>query len=79
MTERTLWHPVAQSSDVVSAPFSVLLLEQPLVLWRNAEGLVQSFVDRCPIVVHACPWGVWKTGIWNALITAGNSHREANA
>ena len=48
MTERTLWHPVAQSSDVVSAPFSVLLLEQPLVLWRNAEGLVQSFVDRCP-------------------------------
>lgn len=48
MTERTLWHPVAQSCDVVSAPFSVLLLEQPLVLWRNAEGLVQSFVDRCP-------------------------------
>ena len=48
MTERTLWHPVAQSSEVVSAPFSVLLLEQPLVLWRNTEGLVQSFVDRCP-------------------------------
>ena len=48
MTERTLWHPVAQSSDVVSAPFSVLVLEQPLVLWRNAKGLVQSFVDRCP-------------------------------
>ncbi|MPS94500.1 aromatic ring-hydroxylating dioxygenase subunit alpha [Comamonas sp.] len=48
MTERTLWHPVAQSSEVVSAPFSVRLLEQPLVLWRDAEGRVQSFVDRCP-------------------------------
>ena len=48
MTERTLWHPVAQSSDVVDAPLSVQLLEQPLVLWRNTEGQVQSFVDRCP-------------------------------
>ena len=48
MTERTLWHPVAQSSDVVDAPLSVQLLEQPLVLWRNTDGQVQSFVDRCP-------------------------------
>ncbi len=48
MTERTLWHPVAQSSEVVSAPLSVQLLEQPVVLWRNAEGQVQAFVDRCP-------------------------------
>ena len=48
MTERTLWHPVAQSSEVVSAPLPVQLLEQPVVLWRNAEGEVQAFVDRCP-------------------------------
>ena len=48
MTERTLWHPVAQTSEVVSAPLSVQLLEQPVVLWRNAEGEVQAFVDRCP-------------------------------
>lgn len=48
MTERSLWHPVAQSFEVVSAPLSVQLLEQPVVLWRNAEGEVQAFVDRCP-------------------------------
>lgn len=48
MTERTLWHPVAQSSEVVSAPLSVQLLEQSVVLWRNAEGQAQAFVDRCP-------------------------------
>ena len=48
MTERSLWHPVAQSSEVVTAPLPVQLLEQPLVLWRNAEGLVQAFNDRCP-------------------------------
>ena len=48
MTERSLWHPVAQSQEVVTAPLPVQLLEQPLVLWRNAEGLVQAFNDRCP-------------------------------
>lgn len=48
MTERTLWHPVAQSFEVVTAPLSVQLLDQALVLWRNADGVVQSFNDRCP-------------------------------
>ena len=48
MIERSLWHPVAQSQEVVTAPLPVQLLEQPLVLWRNAEGLVQAFNDRCP-------------------------------
>ena len=48
MTERTLWHPVAQSSEVVDAPLSVQLLNEAVVLWRNADGLAQAFVDRCP-------------------------------
>ena len=48
MTERTLWHPVAQSSDVVDAPLSVHLLIEAVVLWRNADGQAQAFVDRCP-------------------------------
>ena len=48
MTERTLWHPVAQSSEVVDAPLSVQLLNEAVVLWRNADGQTQAFVDRCP-------------------------------
>ena len=48
MTERTLWHPVAQSSEVVDAPLSVQLLNEAVVLWRNADGQAQAFVDRCP-------------------------------
>lgn len=48
MTERTLWHPVAQSSEVVDAPLSVQLLNEAVVLWRNVDGQAQAFVDRCP-------------------------------
>ena len=49
MIETSLWHPVAQSPEVVAdKPLPVQLLEQSLVLWRNAEGAVQAFVDRCP-------------------------------
>ncbi|QIL72168.1 aromatic ring-hydroxylating dioxygenase subunit alpha [Diaphorobacter sp. HDW4B] len=49
MTENTLWHPVAQSHEVLQdAPLSVKLLDQAVVLWRNNEGAVQAFVDRCP-------------------------------
>lgn len=49
MIENTLWHPVAQSHEVLQdTPLSVKLLEQAVVLWRNAEGVAQAFVDRCP-------------------------------
>lgn len=49
MIENTLWHPVAQSHEVVKdAPLSVTLLEQAVVLWRSDDGTAQAFVDRCP-------------------------------
>ena len=49
MTEKSLWHPVAQSHEVVgTAPLSVRLLEQAIVLWRDNDGAAQAFVDRCP-------------------------------
>ena len=49
MTENTLWHPAAQSHEVLKdAPLSVKLLDQAVVLWRDNEGAVQAFVDRCP-------------------------------
>ncbi|MCW0038091.1 Rieske (2Fe-2S) protein, partial [Acinetobacter baumannii] len=48
MIENSLWHPVAQAHEVVDAPLGVQLLDQPLVLWRDPQGQVRVFVDRCP-------------------------------
>lgn len=48
MMEKTQWHPVAMITDVKDAPVGVRLLAQDLVLWRDAAGQAQAFVDRCP-------------------------------
>ena len=48
MIENTFWHPVAQACDVVGAPLGVQLLGQPVVLWRDPQGQVRAFLDRCP-------------------------------
>lgn len=48
MIEACLFHPVALSSDVGTAPVAVELLDQPVVLWRDAQGTLQAFADRCP-------------------------------
>ena len=44
---RRCWHPVARSNEVSSNPIRVLLLGQPLVLYR-IKGAVVCFADRCP-------------------------------
>lgn len=48
MIETTLWHPVALAHAVEQAPLAVQLLQHALVLWRDGEGRVQAFTDRCP-------------------------------
>ncbi|MFY3383102.1 Rieske 2Fe-2S domain-containing protein [Paracidovorax sp. MALMAid1276] len=48
MVERSLWHPVALAGEVAQAPVAVQVLEQPVVLWRDAEGAVRAFADQCP-------------------------------
>lgn len=48
MVEKEHWHPVALCSDVAERPFAAMLLEQPLVLWRDSQGTVQAWADRCP-------------------------------
>lgn len=48
MIENTLWHPVAQAHEVSGAPLGVHLLGQPVVLWRDTQGEVRAFPDRCP-------------------------------
>ncbi len=46
--EHRHWHPVASATAVGTAPLAVQLLDQPLVLWRDAGGTVQAWADRCP-------------------------------
>lgn len=46
--EKNQWHPAALSSAVVEGPVPVRLLNEDLVLWRDAQGQAQAFVDRCP-------------------------------
>jgi len=48
MIERSLWHPVVGAASLGEAPMAVQLLEQPLVLWRDAVGVAHAFADRCP-------------------------------
>jgi vanillate O-demethylase monooxygenase subunit len=44
---RRCWHPVARSNEVTAEPTRVLLLGEPLVLYRS-NGKVACFLDRCP-------------------------------
>nr|WP_315185642.1 aromatic ring-hydroxylating dioxygenase subunit alpha [uncultured Albidiferax sp.] len=48
MIENTLWHPVAASADLADTPVAVVLLEQAVVLWRDAAGVAHAWADQCP-------------------------------
>ena len=48
MIEQSCWHPVAQATDLGTAPLGVTLLGQRLVLWRGDGGHLQAWDDRCP-------------------------------
>lgn len=45
---RNLWHPVAPSWQVGSAPVGVTRLGEQIALWRDAQGTVHAIEDRCP-------------------------------
>jgi phenylpropionate dioxygenase-like ring-hydroxylating dioxygenase large terminal subunit len=40
------WYPILWSKELTDKPMSVMLLDQPLVLWR-ANGKVSAFYDLC--------------------------------
>jgi phenylpropionate dioxygenase-like ring-hydroxylating dioxygenase large terminal subunit len=42
------WTPVLPISEIGSAPVSIELAGEPLVLFRNAEGSIIALLDRCP-------------------------------
>jgi phenylpropionate dioxygenase-like ring-hydroxylating dioxygenase large terminal subunit len=67
------WHPVAHSRDVAEKPLSVKLLDQQVVVWRSAKGIV-AFQDLClhrgtPLSLGwidsgqiVCPYHGWQYG-----------------
>ncbi|MFT3804657.1 MAG: aromatic ring-hydroxylating dioxygenase subunit alpha [Burkholderiaceae bacterium] len=51
MIEKRLFHPVASTEDLArrdGAAMAVRLLGEDLVVWRDGEGRVRAFADRCP-------------------------------
>ncbi len=42
------WYVVARSSEVKTQPLSVVLWNQPIVLYRECGGAVHALEDRCP-------------------------------
>ncbi len=43
------WWAVARSEEITSAkPINVDIGEQPIVLWRDHQGVVRALEDRCP-------------------------------
>ncbi len=48
LKEHSLWHPVLATNSLTDAPLAVTLLEQELVLWRDAAGLAHAWTDQCP-------------------------------
>lgn len=48
MTEKSWWWPVALEGDAHGGPVALQLLDEPLVLWRDAAGAPVLLTDRCP-------------------------------
>jgi nitrite reductase/ring-hydroxylating ferredoxin subunit len=48
-TKNDIWWAVARSEEVTSdKPISVDIGDQPIVLWRDKQGVVRALEDRCP-------------------------------
>jgi len=46
--ELTYWHPVCDSRQVQEDPLPVVLMDIPLVLWRDEDGMAHGLHDKCP-------------------------------
>ena len=74
MSERNWWWPVALADEAREAPVALRLLNEELVLWRNAAGEPVLLTDRCPHRgarlslgriregVLQCPYHGWRFG-----------------
>jgi phenylpropionate dioxygenase-like ring-hydroxylating dioxygenase large terminal subunit len=44
---RAFWHPVAYADAVKREPVGAILLDTPIVLWRDTHATVHANLDRC--------------------------------
>jgi len=44
---RDCWHPVAYADALASEPLRVVLLDEPVVLWRDSQGVPHALNDVC--------------------------------
>lgn len=45
---RRAWHPVAVAEEIGTGPSAVTLLGEEWALWRETDGTLRAFLDRCP-------------------------------
>ena len=49
MMSDEIWWAVARSEEIsAEKPFNVDIGDQPIVLWRDTDGIVRALEDRCP-------------------------------
>ena len=46
--ESSYWHPVCDSRQVQEAPFAAWLMDLPVVVWRDEDGVAHGLHDKCP-------------------------------
>jgi len=64
---RRCYHPVARSHEVAAKPVRRVVLGSPWVLWRDENGRLCAFEDRCPhrqapLSLGACEAGTLRCG-----------------
>src|SRR3546814_5045186 len=48
-TQQDIWWAVARSEEVTDKkPLGINIGDQPVVLWRDKQGIVRALEDRCP-------------------------------
>jgi vanillate O-demethylase monooxygenase subunit len=46
---KNIWYVAAWSHEVeLDKPYPVIIADEPIVLWRNSNGLINALEDRCP-------------------------------
>lgn len=45
---RNAWYVAGWSRDLTDKPLAVRMLDEPIVVWRMANGMIAALEDRCP-------------------------------
>lgn len=56
------WYAAAWASQVGDTPFACRILDEPIVLFRQGEGMVAALTDRCPHRLVPLSMGVCVNG-----------------